>query len=59
MNGYRVEKAKDLLTDKEQDLFNIEYIGEMAGFKSKSAFYTAFKKNTGLTPQAYRKESLK
>lgn len=59
VNGYRVEKAKDLLTDKEQDLFNIEYIGEMAGFKSKSAFYTAFKKNTGLTPQAYRKESLK
>ena len=59
VNGYRIEKAKNLLTDKEQDLYNIEYIGEMAGFKSKSAFYTAFKKQTGFTPQAYRKGNLK
>jgi len=59
VNNYRVEKAKALLIDKKQDLYNIEYIGEMAGFKSKSAFYTAFKKQTGLTPQAYRKESVR
>ncbi|MGK0363055.1 MAG: AraC-like DNA-binding protein/disulfide bond formation protein DsbB [Saprospiraceae bacterium] len=58
VNNYRIEKAKALLVDAEQDLYNIEYIGEMAGFKSKSAFYTAFKKQTRLTPQAYRKEKL-
>jgi len=59
VNNYRIEKAKALLIDAEQDLYNIEYIGEMAGFKSKSAFYTAFKKQTNLTPQAYRKKRLK
>ena len=59
VNSYRVEKAKALLVDKKQDLYNIEYIGEMAGFKSKSAFYTAFKKQTNLTPQAYRKGELR
>lgn len=55
VNNYRVKKAKSLLIDREQDLYNVEYIGEMSGFKSKSAFYTAFKKQTGQTPQAYKK----
>lgn len=55
VNSYRVEEAKELLLKSENNLYNIEYIGELAGFKSKSAFYTAFKKQTGLTPQAYRK----
>ena len=59
VNNYRIEKAKALLVDAKQDLYNIEYIGEMAGFKSKSAFYTAFKKQTALTPQAYRKEKFR
>jgi len=56
VNSYRIREAKRLLVDSEQDLYNIEYIGEMSGFKSKSSFYTAFKKQTGLTPQTYKKE---
>ena len=56
VNSFRVEAAKVLLLDPNQAHYNIEYIGEMAGFKSKSSFYAAFKQQTGLTPQAYRKE---
>lgn len=56
VNSFRVEAAKILLLDPNQAHYNIEYIGEMAGFKSKSSFYAAFKQQTGFTPQAYRKE---
>lgn len=56
VNAYRIEEAKRLLTAPEFDPYSLEAIGLEAGFKSRSAFYTGFKKATGMTPGQYRKE---
>lgn len=52
---YRVEEAKNLLTDPTKTHFTIEAIAEMVGYHSKSAFNRAFKRITGVTPSVYRK----
>jgi AraC-like DNA-binding protein/mannose/fructose/N-acetylgalactosamine-specific phosphotransferase system component IIC len=54
INEHRIRKAEELLkTDKGTHL-SVEGIGIEVGFKSKSAFYSAFKKFTGTTPTQYR-----
>jgi AraC-like DNA-binding protein len=50
---YRIEKAKELL--KIESNHTIESVGYDIGFNSKSSFFTAFKKITGLTPSEYQK----
>ncbi|WP_289659838.1 helix-turn-helix domain-containing protein [Flavobacterium panacagri] len=50
---YRIEKAKKLL--KTEKNFTLESLGYDSGFSSKSTFFTAFKKTTGLTPAEYQK----
>lgn len=54
INLYRVEESKKLLLDPEFSKYAIVAIGLEAGFNSKSAFYTAFKKIVGATPTEYR-----
>ena len=53
VNQCRIEYAKKLL--KENNNWTIEGIALSAGFQSKSAFYTAFKKCTGLNPTEFKK----
>jgi AraC-like DNA-binding protein len=55
INGYRVEEAKQLMVSAGQEKLNILSIALDSGFNSKSAFYTAFKKVTSMTPGQYRK----
>lgn len=55
INGYRIQEAKALLTSK-QELSVLEIVYQV-GFNSKSSFYTAFKKETGVTPLVYRKSN--
>ena len=55
VNGYRVEEAKQLIQGAGQKPPNILNIALDSGFNSKSAFYTAFKKATLMTPTQYRK----
>jgi AraC-like DNA-binding protein len=55
VNLYRVEKAKLLLLESNAQVSKICYD---VGFNSKSTFYAAFKKVTGLTPGAYRKQTV-
>ncbi|PUB86383.1 MAG: hypothetical protein DBP00_11555 [gamma proteobacterium symbiont of Ctena orbiculata] len=54
VNRYRVEEAKSALAGREER-GNILAIALDAGFNSKSAFYTAFKRHTGQTPSQYRR----
>lgn len=54
INEYRIMEAKQLLLQDAN--YTIEYIGELSGFKSTSAFYNAFKKHTGITPSAFKNQ---
>lgn len=55
INEYRIEAAKDLLRDPVFNKYSVEAIGMEAGFKSKSAFYSAFNSTYKMSPGAYRK----
>ncbi len=55
VNTYRVQEVKKLLHDPAFHQFDLVAIGMEAGFKSKSAFYTTFKKETGVTPSQFKK----
>lgn len=57
INEHRIEKAKELLQTKSN--YSVESIGYESGFNSKSAFFTAFKKNTGKTPSEFQKAGIK
>lgn len=55
VNQYRVEEAKQLLTDETAvKQFTIEALAMQCGFNNKTSFNKAFKKFTGETPSAYR-----
>lgn len=56
INVYRVEHAKCLLSNQENDHLSMLGIAFESGFRSKTAFNTAFKKNSGQTPSDYKKQ---
>lgn len=55
VNYYRIEKVKQFLKDQNNSNLTIEAIAHKAGFKSKSTFNTAFKKQTNMTPREFMK----
>jgi AraC-like DNA-binding protein len=57
INSFRIKEAKQLLKNNSIADYSIEGIGLEVGFKSKSVFYNAFKKETGLTPHQYKTQS--
>jgi AraC-like DNA-binding protein len=54
VNEYRVNDVITIL-QKENNPYSIEAIGYECGFKSKSSFFSVFKKVTGYTPSQYKK----
>jgi AraC-like DNA-binding protein len=54
VNKYRVEEAKQLLTDPRYDRYTILRVASDAGFNSKTTFNAVFRKFTGVTPSYYR-----
>lgn len=54
INELRVQKAKSFLQMNSHGHFSVDGIASQVGFQSKSSFYTAFKKSTGITPAAFR-----
>ncbi|WP_348723432.1 AraC family transcriptional regulator [Tenacibaculum sp. 190524A05c] len=54
INEYRIEYSKELLQNNDYDQYTITSIALESGFNSKSTFYNAFKKHTGVTPTQFR-----
>ncbi len=57
VNRRRVADAKAQLSDLASDRFTIEGIGLAAGFRSRSAFYAAFRRYEGMTPTAFKEQA--
>ena len=57
VNSYRIEEAKRMILDPSQEQMTLLSIAYEVGFNSKSAFNTAFKKHTGMTPTQLKKTS--
>jgi AraC-like DNA-binding protein len=58
LNAYRIEEAKILLRSGCITLKAILDVSFAVGFNSNSAFYAAFKKNTGQTPNQFRRANI-
>lgn len=54
---YRIKKAEELLLSSLNKTYTVEGIAYESGFSTLSAFYTAFKRETGMTPTQFRKRS--
>ncbi len=57
VNGYRVEESKNLILDEKLSHLSMVGIAFEAGFSSKTAFNTAFKKYSGMTPSQFKKQA--
>jgi AraC-like DNA-binding protein len=55
LNSYRVQEAKLILSDDDDQPKSILDVSFAVGFNSNSAFYAAFKKATGVTPAQFRR----
>lgn len=55
-NRYRVEEARALFDDPQNDHLKLEVIAEIAGFGTRQNFYNAFEYFTGVNPGYYRKQ---
>ncbi len=55
INDFRVEYAKILLKNPKYQHIKIDEIGKMAGFHSKSVFYSNFKRVLKITPLQFQK----
>lgn len=55
VNGFRIKDAQAKLIDPEYTHYTILSIAMESGFNSKSAFYNAFKKKTGMSPSQFKK----
>jgi AraC-like DNA-binding protein len=53
LTRYRVEEAKRMLRDAGPGQAEVLQVALDAGFRSKSSFYTAFKRHTRMTPREY------
>lgn len=54
INRYRIEECKKMLASNQYQHLSILSIAFEAGFNSKTAFNTSFKKSTGLSPKAFK-----
>lgn len=57
INGYRITYSKELLLDESYANYTITSIALESGFNSKSTFYYAFKKHTGITPTEFKQNT--
>ena len=56
VNHFRVEDVKNKLKDPEFAGYTILHMGLESGFNSKTTFFKAFKKHTGVSPGEYQQD---
>lgn len=54
INQYRINEAKNMLSNKDFDHLSIEGIGNSVGFNSRSVFNNAFKQLENVTPTQFK-----
>jgi AraC-like DNA-binding protein len=59
ISEYRIDEAKKMIINQTNLNLTLEAIGELCGFQSKSTFFIAFKKITGLTPMQFKEQNFK
>jgi AraC-like DNA-binding protein len=59
INSMRIIEACRMMTSTGKQVKSIDQIAEDAGFRSRSAFYSAFKKYTGVTPAFFMKSNMR
>jgi len=52
---YRVRESERQLLDESTEHLTIEALANRSGFRSRSAFYEAFRRHHGMTPSEFRK----
>lgn len=57
VNMYRVREAASMISDNSQEML-IKQIADEVGFKSVTVFSRVFQKETGLTPNRYKREAV-
>ncbi|WP_353779659.1 helix-turn-helix domain-containing protein [Winogradskyella sp. 3972H.M.0a.05] len=58
INGYRIKHVTRLLEEDNYEKLTLLAIAQESGFKSGSTFNSSFKKELGMLPSKYRKETL-
>ncbi|NAS10695.1 helix-turn-helix domain-containing protein [Poritiphilus flavus] len=58
VNQYRIEEVKERLGDRNYSNLTIEAIANQSGFRSKSSFNAAFRKQMRMTPREYIKQQI-
>lgn len=53
INSFRISYIVELMESAQEKNFTFEAIAQEAGFSSRTTFFTAFKKQTGLSPTQY------
>jgi AraC-like DNA-binding protein len=56
VNQFRVREACRLIIESSDSTFSFDHILEKSGFHTKSTFYSAFKKFTGMSPATFLKK---
>ena len=54
LNEYRINEAVKLLMDTKTRNYKMEAISEMCGYNNRQVFHSAFKRETGVTPNDFR-----
>lgn len=58
LNQYRINEAVRLLTEGKSQNYTIEAVAQMSGYNNRQVFYSAFKKETGITPTEFRSAAI-
>jgi AraC-like DNA-binding protein len=54
VHKYRIRDAMRYLKSAKKQEYTIDDIGLLVGFGNRQSFYTAFKQETGMTPERFR-----